>query len=114
MGTDGVGLGGGEKHGAQVVMAALHEVDLTGLLFFTGVLFSVSALDSAGVLREYAHFLLRTFGSSPVSLCTLLGVSSAVVDNVPLVDASLDMFEEVPTDDALWLLIALAAGTGGS
>ncbi|CAE8590347.1 unnamed protein product, partial [Polarella glacialis] len=41
-------------------------------------------------------------------------VSSAVVDNVPLVEASIDMFKETPIDDPLWQLVALAAGTGGS
>merc|ERR1719379_3106655 len=47
-------------------------------------------------------------------LSTLLGVSSAVVDNVPLVEAVINMFADVEKDDALWQLTALAAGTGGS
>merc|ERR1719367_1993204 len=67
------------------VPAALHKVDLTGLLFFTGVLLAVVALDSAGVLSRYSAFLVDTFGDNAVVLCSLLGVSSAVVDNVPLV-----------------------------
>jgi len=96
------------------VIAALFQVDLTGLLFFTGVLLSVGALDSAGVLRRYASYLVRSFGDSRVALCTTLGISSAVVDNVPLVEAAIDMFKEVSTDDHLWQLVALAAGTGGS
>lgn len=96
------------------VIAALYNVDLTGLLFFTGVLLSVGALDSAGVLHEYATMLVNRTGHSPVALCTLLGISSAVVDNVPLVEASIDMFEDVGPDDRLWQLLALAAGTGGS
>uniref|UniRef100_A0A7S0APB8 Citrate transporter-like domain-containing protein n=1 Tax=Pyrodinium bahamense TaxID=73915 RepID=A0A7S0APB8_9DINO len=99
------------QHG---VVAALHKVDLTGLLFFTGVLLAVGALDSAGVLHDYARFLVGLCGTSPVALCTLLGVSSAIVDNVPLVEASIDMFKETDCDDPLWQLIALAAGTGGS
>jgi Na+/H+ antiporter NhaD/arsenite permease-like protein len=101
----------GKHHG---VIAALYKVDLTGLLFFTGILLSVGALDSAGVLHAYATMLANSLGQSPVALCTLLGLSSAVVDNVPLVEASIDMFKEVETDDRLWQLIALAAGTGGS
>jgi len=96
------------------VIAALYKVDLTGLLFFVGVLLSVAALDAAGVLHAYATMLVNSLGKSPVALCTLLGVSSAVVDNVPLVEASIDMFKDVPTDDQLWQLVALAAGTGGS
>mmetsp|Transcript_93683 Transcript_93683/g.262073 ORF Transcript_93683/g.262073 Transcript_93683/m.262073 type:complete len:574 (-) Transcript_93683:259-1980(-) len=97
------------------VVAALHKMDLTGLLFFAGVLLAVGALDTAGVLRDYAERLVRLCGGSPVLICTLLGVSSAVVDNVPLVQAAVSMFGgNTPTDDPLWQLVALAAGTGGS
>jgi len=95
------------------VPEALHRVDLTGLLFFTGVLLAVVALDSAGVLRRYAEFLVGLCGRSPVALSSLLGVSSAVVDNVPLVEAAIGMFDN-SLDDPLWQLVALAAGTGGS
>jgi len=96
------------------VALALHKVDLTGLLFFTGVLLAVGALNSAGILKSYAVFLVRICGRSPVVLCTLLGISSAIVDNVPLVEAAIDMFDEVGVDEPLWQLVALAAGTGGS
>mmetsp|Transcript_50407 Transcript_50407/g.117013 ORF Transcript_50407/g.117013 Transcript_50407/m.117013 type:complete len:551 (-) Transcript_50407:181-1833(-) len=96
------------------VPAALHQVDLTGLLFFTGVLLAVVALDSAGVLMRYARFLEDHVGENPTVLCGLLGISSAIVDNVPLVEAAIEMFDEVPTDAPLWQLLALTAGTGGS
>jgi len=106
------------SHGADrpgSVVEALHKMDLTGLLFFAGVLLAVGALDTAGVLTSYAEMLVRLCGHSPVAICTLLGVSSAIVDNVPLVQASINMFgETTPIDDPLWQLIALAAGTGGS
>jgi len=97
------------------VVATLHKMDLTGLLFFAGVLLAVGALDTAGVLRDYAQRLVRLCGGSSVLICTLLGVSSAVVDNVPLVQAAISMFgATTPADDPLWQLVALAAGTGGS
>jgi len=96
------------------VVKALHKVDLTGLLFFTGVLLSVVALDAAGVLHRYAALLSQVFGENTVMLCASLGVSSAIVDNVPLVEAAIEMFEKTPMDDPLWQLVALAAGTGGS
>jgi len=96
------------------VVAALRKVDLTGLLFFTGVLLAVGALDSAKVLKSYAEQLKAITGDSPVSLCILLGLSSALVDNVPLVEASIDMYRKTPADHPLWQLVALAAGTGGS
>jgi len=97
------------------VVEALHKMDLTGLLFFAGVLLAVGALDSAGVLHSYARMLVDLCSGSPVLICSLLGVSSAVVDNVPLVQASINMFgDSTPMDDPLWQLTALAAGTGGS
>jgi len=97
------------------VVEALHQMDLTGLLFFAGVLLAVGALDAAGVLQTYADLLVRLVGDKPVAICSVLGLSSAVVDNVPLVQASIDMFGDTrPMDDPLWQLTALAAGTGGS
>eukprot|EP00933_Yihiella_yeosuensis_P004934 TRINITY_DN109346_c0_g1_i1.p1 TRINITY_DN109346_c0_g1~~TRINITY_DN109346_c0_g1_i1.p1 ORF type:complete len:198 (-),score=29.66 TRINITY_DN109346_c0_g1_i1:53-646(-) len=96
------------------VVTSLRKVDLTGLLFFTGVLLAVGALDSAGVLRRYATLMKEITGGSRLELCLLLGLSSAVVDNVPLVEAGIDMFKEVEMDDKMWQLMALAAGTGGS
>lgn len=100
-------------HGKSGVPAALHKVDLSSLLFFIGVLMAVSTLDSAGVLSRYALFMQSVTGGNPTTLAALLGVSSAVVDNVPLVQASIEMFEE-PMDAPLWQLVALSAGTGGS
>jgi len=96
------------------VIEALHKMDLTGLLFFAGVLLCVGALNTAGVLHHYADFLMGICGKNSVAIATFLGVSSAVVDNVPLVEAAINMFDDVPLDDPLWQLIALAAGTGGS
>jgi len=95
------------------VPAALRNVDLSSLLFFTGVLMGVSALESAKVLENYSKFMSRVTQGSDLLLAVLIGVSSAVVDNVPLVQASIEMFHE-PMDDALWQLVALSAGTGGS
>jgi len=100
--------------GHSGVMAALHKVDLAGLLFFAGVLQSVSALDSAHILRWFAHLLKTTFGDNPFIISIALGISSSLVDNVPLVEAAIDMFEGVEVDSPLWQLVALAAGTGGS
>jgi len=103
-----------ELYGEEGVIEALHKMDLTGLLFFAGVLLAVGALNTAGVLKNYAALLVRLCGGSPVLICSLLGVSSAIVDNVPLVEAAIHMFHDSPKDDPLWQLVALAAGTGGS
>jgi len=101
------------EHVKYGVPAALHKVDLSSLLFFTGVLMAVASLESAEVLHRYSEFMEEFTHGSPLALTSLLGVSSAVVDNVPLVQASIQMFKE-PMDDPLWQLVALAAGTGGS
>ncbi|CAJ1342348.1 unnamed protein product [Effrenium voratum] len=100
-------------HGKHGVPAALHFVDLSSLLFFTGVLLGVAALESADVLAQYSEWLESITKGSDILLAALIGVSSAVVDNVPLVQASIEMFHE-PMDDPLWQLVALSAGTGGS
>jgi len=109
--TDIFGVG---INGNGGVIAALHKVDLPGLLFFAGVLQSVAALDAAHILRWFASILKDTFGGNPVTMSISLGFASALVDNVPLVQAAIDMFVDVPADDPLWQLVALAAGTGGS
>lgn len=106
-------MGGMVEHGKHGVPAALHKVDLSSLLFFTGVLLSVAALESAEVLSRYSEFMNEATGGSPLALSAMLGISSAVVDNVPLVQASIEMFHQ-PMDDPLWQLVALSAGTGGS
>jgi len=119
--TDGSGAGGNtprtpkeEHYGEEGVIDALHKMDLTGLLFFAGVLLAVGALNTAGVLESYAALLVRWCKGSPVLICSLLGLSSSIVDNVPLVEAAIHMFKDTPEDDPLWQLVALAAGTGGS
>ncbi|CAE7208461.1 NHD1 [Symbiodinium natans] len=104
---------GPAHHSRRGVPAALHKVDISSLLFFTGVLLGVAVLEAAQVLSRYSKFMREVTLDNELLLSGLLGVSSAVVDNVPLVQASIEMFEE-PVDDPLWQLVALGAGTGGS
>lgn len=91
------------------------RIDLSSIFFFTGILLSVDALQSSGVLRELAEGLGRVVTRVEV-LATAIGLASAVVDNVPLVAATMGMYplEQYPTDSSLWQLIAYCAGTGGS
>lgn len=102
---------------------ALERIELSSILFFLGILLSVSALEtvSYGVvnggekvstLRYFAE-LMNAAIPSMVLTTALIGIASAVVDNVPLVAAALGMFNE-PLDDRLWHLLAFTAGTGGS
>lgn len=93
----------------------LCKIDLSSILFFFGILFAVDALETVGVLKYAAHFLERTFQDS-LLIAIALGMISSVIDNVPLVAASIRMFtaDIYPPNDPFWNLIAYSAGTGGS
>lgn len=93
----------------------LTKIDLSGTLFFLGILLSIDALDSAGILEHLAYWLDTNIGNVSL-IATSIGVASAVVDNVPLVAASMGMYNltQFPRDSHFWELIAYCAGTGGS
>lgn len=93
----------------------LSKIDLSGALFFLGILLCIDALDSAHLLDRLARFLDDKIGN--VSLIAIaIGLASAVIDNVPLVAATMGMYDlaNFPTDHSLWTQIAFTAGTGGS
>lgn len=97
------------------VYQALEKVDMPSVLFFLGILLAVSALQTVGVLTDAAQWLTDTFKNQTV-IVTLIGLLSAVVDNVPLVAATMGMYslEQFPADNPFWELLAYCAGTGGS
>jgi Na+/H+ antiporter NhaD/arsenite permease-like protein len=104
------------------VHASLSKIELPSILFFLGILMAVAALESLGILFNFAGSLQDSmpmlgteYHDEGVSdlVVLLLGVGSAIIDNVPLVAASLGMFSE-PLDNELWHFIAYSAGTGGS
>jgi Na+/H+ antiporter NhaD/arsenite permease-like protein len=94
---------------------ALSRIDLSSLLFFVGILLAVATLEHARILQALAGWFDRTVGRQDVILL-LLGLSSAIVDNVPLVAASMGMYplSQFPADSFLWAFLAYCAGTGGS
>jgi Na+/H+ antiporter NhaD/arsenite permease-like protein len=94
---------------------ALAKIDMPSVLFFLGILLAVGALQSMGTLANFAGYLSTTFGDNRI-IITLIGLLSAVVDNVPLVAASMGMYslEAYPMDDFIWTYLAYCAGTGGS
>ena len=94
------------------VHKSLSKIELPSILFFLGILLAVAALESLGMLFAFAETLNTTIPNTDIVIM-LLGFGSAVIDNVPLVAASIGMFSE-PTDSALWHFIAFSAGTGGS
>ncbi|SFU31012.1 Na+/H+ antiporter NhaD [Pustulibacterium marinum] len=104
------------------VHRALSKIELPSILFFLGILLAVAALESLGMLFEFADVLntsMPMLGTESAGehvsdlVVMLLGAGSAVIDNVPLVAASIGMFS-VPVDDPVWHFIAYSAGTGGS
>lgn len=95
--------------------SVLSKIDFSSLLFFLGILLAINALDTAGILSNWAHWLDKHL-SQPAYIATFIGLASAVVDNVPLVAASMGMYTlaQFPVDHSFWQLIAFCAGTGGS
>lgn len=107
LGTDD---GGG--HGAHSpTFKALSKIEMPSVLFFLGILMTVAALESLGMVYEFGASVNEAINTDVFVI--LLGAGSAVIDNVPLVAASMGMFE-LPMDDGVWHFIAYAAGTGGS
>jgi Na+/H+ antiporter NhaD/arsenite permease-like protein len=94
------------------VHASLTKIELPSILFFLGILMAVGALESLGILYNFADLINETISNQDVVI-VLLGHLSAVIDNVPLVAASIGMFPNV-INDPLWHGIAYSAGTGGS
>lgn len=99
----------------DTVSGALNKIDSPSILFFLGILLAVSALESFGILKQAAGILDR---SLPNFYATgiVLGLLSALVDNVPLVAAAQGMYDlsQYPTDHSFWQFLALTTGTGGS
>ena len=94
---------------------ALSRIDMASIVFFIGILLAVATLEHAHILSAIAHWLDSVVGDQAI-IVILIGLVSAVVDNVPLVAASMGMYslEKYPTDSFLWQFLAYSAGTGGS
>jgi Na+/H+ antiporter NhaD/arsenite permease-like protein len=94
---------------------ALTRIDMGSILFFSGILLAVATLEHTHVLTGVAQWLQTTVGRQDV-IVILIGLVSAVVDNVPLVAASMGMYSltDYPADSFLWEFMAYCAGTGGS
>lgn len=97
------------------VIGVLRKVDVPSVLFFFGILVAISSLQATGLLKDLAEFMDERFGNL-YTIGISLGLLSAIVDNVPLVAASMGMYEltQFPPDHLMWQFIAYCAGTGGS
>jgi len=97
------------------VIRALERMDVPSVLFFLGILLAVGVLQQTGQLTALAGWLTETFKKEELIL-SIIGILSAIVDNVPLVAATMGMYslEVYPVDHSFWILLAYCAGTGGS
>lgn len=105
----------GMRHEDTIVYKAKHalsRIEFSSLLFFLGILLAIGGLESTGLLAQMAGGLSTIF-PNPEMVAVIFGCLSAVIDNVPLVAASIGMFP-FAMDDSFWHLLAFTAGTGGS
>ena len=88
---------------------------MSAIVFFIGILLAVATLEHAHILEKLARWLDSSIGRQDI-IVVMLGLLSAIVDNVPLVAASMGMYSlaQYPADNFLWEFIAYCAGTGGS
>jgi Na+/H+ antiporter NhaD/arsenite permease-like protein len=103
-----------ESHLSMEIEKLLAKLDITSLLFFIGILFAVGALGFLGILDQISNYV---FGENPadsrlIAGSILLGAVSAILDNIPLTAAALDILQT--TDFRIWVLLAICVGTGGS
>ena len=101
------------------VIGVLRKIDTASVLFFLGILLAVSGLQSAGHLAIMAENLNEWFGGDIYAINIVIGLLSAIVDNVPLVAGSMGMYEITTAgafaqDGVFWQFLAFCAGTGGS
>ncbi len=112
------------------VSKVLKHIDMPTILFFLGILMSVAALQSAGVLTDVANWLDKQV-HEVFTIAGVIGVLSSVIDNVPLVAACMGMYpimdaaavaasadsaymQSFVADGLFWHLLTYCAGVGGS
>ena len=94
---------------------ALSKIDMSSIIFFIGILLAVATLEHSQILPRLAEWLSETLGKTSL-IIGIIGLMSSLVDNVPMVAASIKMFsmDLHPKDSFLWQFLAFCAGTGGS
>jgi Na+/H+ antiporter NhaD/arsenite permease-like protein len=97
------------------LVRALRQIDMASIVFFIGILLAVATLEHTHILTSLAGWLDQTVGRLDM-IVVIIGLVSAIVDNVPLVAASMGMYDlaQYPPDHFLWEFMAYCAGTGGS
>ncbi len=104
-----------DEKGHLTLVHALSRIDMSSLVFFIGILLAVATLEHTHILTNLAEWLDSTVGRQDI-IVLIIGMVSAIVDNVPLVAASMGMYglDQYPADSFLWEFMAYCAGTGGS
>jgi len=104
-----------EERSSVSIVSALARIDMSAIVFFIGILLAVATLAHAGMLAALAAWLDTAIGRLDV-IVMLIGLASAVIDNVPMVAAAMGMYgmEAHPPNSFLWEFMAYCAGTGGS
>ncbi|OGV71439.1 MAG: sodium:proton antiporter [Lentisphaerae bacterium RIFOXYB12_FULL_65_16] len=104
-----------EEKEPLTLVRALKHIDMSAIVFFLGILLAVAVLESTGQLATLAQWLDKALGSQSL-IVMIIGLVSAVIDNVPLVAAAMGMYDlrVFPQDHFLWEFLAYCAGTGGS
>lgn len=94
---------------------SLRRIDMASVVFFIGILLAVASLSANGMLPALAGWLDVKVGNQSL-IVVLIGLASAIVDNIPLVAAAMGMYPLVhfPADSFIWEFMAYCAGTGGS
>ena len=96
------------------VIGAIKKIDIPTIFFFLGILLAVHGLQTIGTLDNVASYLKSTFNGDIFIINFIIGLLSAVVDNVPLVAGAIEMYPKEITDSSFWEFLAYCAGTGGS
>jgi Na+/H+ antiporter NhaD/arsenite permease-like protein len=105
-----------EEHKERLTLVrALRQIDMSSIVFFVGILLAVATLEHTHILTNLAGWLNKAVGREDI-IVIIIGMVSAIVDNVPLVAASMGMYSlaQYPPDSFLWEFMAYCAGTGGS
>ncbi len=104
-----------EEKQPLTIVHALAKIDMASIVFFIGILLAVATLENSHILSALATWLNQTIGEQSI-IVAVIGVISSIVDNVPLVAASMGMYDihQFNTDNFLWTFLAFCAGTGGS
>jgi len=94
---------------------ALGQIDMSSIVFFIGILLAVATLEHSHILANVELWLDQVVGRQGI-IVAIIGLVSSIVDNVPLVAATMGMYDmsQFLPDSFLWEFMAYCAGTGGS